>query len=103
MKIKNKINPGFKPSPLGPIPNDWDVMEFGEFTKLDKGKYAPAENENIKCLELEHFEQGTGAINGWLNSSEQKSTKNIFQKGQVLFGKLRPYLQKYWLAEFNGV
>ncbi|MCK9613617.1 MAG: restriction endonuclease subunit S [Bacteroidales bacterium] len=103
MKIKNKINPGFKPSPLGPIPNDWDVMEFGEFTKLEKGKYAPAENENIKCLELEHFEQGTGAINGWLNSSEQKSTKNIFQKGQVLFGKLRPYLQKYWLAEFNGV
>lgn len=85
------------------IPSDWEVMEFGDFAEIEKGKYVPVENDNFRCLELEHFEQGTGHILGWVNSSEQKSTKNKFKKGQVLFGKLRPYLQKYWLAEFDGV
>ncbi|MEO8231470.1 MAG: restriction endonuclease subunit S [Ignavibacteriota bacterium] len=85
------------------IPSDWDVLEFGEFVETVKGKYIPVENENLRCLELEHFEQGTGHILGWIYSSIQKSTKNKFKKGQVLFGKLRPYLQKYWLAEYDGV
>lgn len=103
MTAKEKIPPGYKPSPLGPIPRDWDLIEFGDFAEVEKGKYIPVEHEKIQCLELEHFEQGTGHILGWIDSSEQKSTKNKFEKGQVLFGKLRPYLQKYWLAEFDGV
>jgi len=98
-----KDKPTTKPFYNSTIPGDWEVLEFGAFAGIEKGKYVPVENENIRCLELEHFDQGTGSINGWTNSSEQKSTKNIFQKGQVLFGKLRPYLKKYWLAEFNGV
>ncbi len=73
------------------IPSDWEVMEFGEFAETGKGKYVPVENEDLRCLELEHFVQGTGHILGWVNSSEQKSTKNKFKKGRVLFGKLRPY------------
>jgi type I restriction enzyme S subunit len=85
------------------FPSDWEIMEFGEFAEVTKGKYNPVENGNMKCLELEHFEQGTGAINGWTNSVEQKSIKNKFVKGQVLFGKLRPYLQKYWFTDFDGV
>jgi type I restriction enzyme S subunit len=85
------------------LPMDWEVLEFGKFAEKEKEKYLPSENENLRCIELEHFEQGTGHISGWINSSEQKSTKNRFTKGQVLFGKLRPYLQKYWLAEYEGV
>ena len=38
-----------------------------------------------------------------LIQQNKKNTKNKFKKGQVLFGKLRPYLQKYWLAEYDGV
>ncbi|MFP5080118.1 restriction endonuclease subunit S [Pedobacter sp. JCM 36344] len=79
------------------------MIEFGEFAELEKGKYVPVANEHFRCLELEHFEQGTGHILGWVNSSEQKSTKNKFKNGHVLFGKLRPYLQKYWLAQYDGV
>lgn len=79
-------------------------LEFGEIAELRKEKFNPlTSNENRRCLELEHFEQNTGKIIGWINSSEQKSIKNVFYKGDVLFGKLRPYLCKYWLAEFDGV
>lgn len=85
------------------VPSGWERVEFGEFVDLEKGKYTPVKNESFPCLELEHFDQGTGHILGWVDSSEQKSSKNIFKKGQVLFGKLRPYLQKFWLTEFDGV
>lgn len=85
------------------IPDDWEEIEFGVFAELIKSKYVPVTNKAQRCLELEHFDQGTGSINGWVNSFEQKSAKNSFKKGEVLFGKLRPYLQKYWLAEFDGV
>jgi type I restriction enzyme, S subunit len=93
----------YKNSPLGLIPEDWEIIEFGEFAERGKNQYVPKLNENLKCLELEHFEQGTGNILGYVNSSEQKSNKNKFVEGQVLFGKLRPYLKKYWLTEFEGV
>ena len=100
MKTENN---NIKPFYNTTIPSDWEVMEFGDFAETQKAKYVPIVNENLPCLELEHFDQGTGHVLGWVNSSEQKSTKNRFQKGHVLFGKLRPYLQKYWLAEFDDV
>lgn len=79
-------------------------IEFGEIAELRKEKFNPlTSNETKPCLELEHFEQVTGKINGSVSSAEQKSIKNVFYKGDVLFGKLRPYLKKYWLAEFDGV
>lgn len=99
----DKIAQGYKDSPLGIIPDDWEVKEFGDISKLSKERYVPNKNESLRCLELEHFEQGTGNILGWISSSGQKSTKNRFNKGDLLFGKLRPYLQKYWYARFAGV
>jgi type I restriction enzyme, S subunit len=79
-------------------------IEFGEFAELRKEKFNPIKRIETKpCLELEHFEQVSGKINGNVASTEQKSIKNVFYKGDVLFGKLRPYLRKYWLAEFDGV
>ncbi len=78
-------------------------IEFGNIAELRKKRFNPKNSENKKCIELEHINQVDGSINGFTNSKEQKSIKNVFYKGDVLFGKLRPYLKKYWLAEFDGV
>ena len=37
------------------------------------------------------------------SSNDFKTTKCIFEKGDVLYSKLRPYLKKYFLARFNGI
>ena len=79
------------------------TFEFGELAELRKEKYNPLSNKSVPCIELEHVNQNSGTINGYVDSSEQKSIKNIFHKGDILFAKLRPYLRKYWFAEFNGV
>lgn len=85
------------------IPEGWRVDEFGKLALLSKKKYIPLPNEHIKCIELEHFEKETGRLNGYIDSAQQSSTKNYFKKGDVLYGKLRPYLKKYTLASFDGV
>lgn len=83
---------------------DWNKFEFGSIVEISSNKFYPKkDNRNYPCIELSHIEQGTGRINGWVESREQKSTKNGFRKGEVLYGKLRPYLKKYYLANFDGV
>jgi type I restriction enzyme S subunit len=79
------------------------TFEFGELVELRKEKYNPLTNDTVPCIELEHINQNSGTINGFVNSIEQKSIKNVFHKGDILFAKLRPYLRKYWFAEFDGV
>lgn len=79
-------------------------IKFGQIAELRKERFNPnVENDNRKCIELEHIEQNSGRILGYINSNEQKSIKNVFYKEDILFSKLRPYLRKYWLAEFDGV
>lgn len=95
---------GYKKTKLGWIPEDWDYSEFKNFVERCSEKYdSKKSSANYPCIELEHINQVTGSINGFVDSKTQKSTKNRFVKGQVLFGKLRPYLKKYWFAEYEGV
>jgi type I restriction enzyme S subunit len=60
---------------------------------------------------LEQIEAGTGrllrsiaeVVDGFVHSgNEDESLSNTFEVGDVLFGKLRPYLAKAWVAEFPG-
>lgn len=78
-------------------------FSFGQMVNLSKEKFNPLNTEERNCIELEHINSATGSINGYISSGSQLSTKSVFKKGDVLFGKLRPYLRKYWLAEFDGV
>lgn len=103
MSNVNAHKPGYKHTPLGWIPEEWSIEEFGKIAQISKSKYSPKENEHFQCVELEHLQSGFGTILGVTDSALQKSTKNRFCKGQILFGKLRPYLKKYWQAEFDGV
>jgi type I restriction enzyme S subunit len=82
----------------------WKKNEFGDFAHLLKDKFDPHQKCGVlKCIELEHIDQDTGRLLGYVESNQQSCVKNIFKKGHVLFGKLRPYLKKYYYAQFDGV
>ena len=86
------------------LPSGWSRYELGEICKISSSKFDPTKNSEVKkCIELEHLSQKTGQILGFISSSEQKSIKNEFKTGQILYGKLRPYLQKFCQAKFDGV
>lgn len=82
---------------------DWQLKQFAEIVYLRKERVdQPRRETQDFCVELEHIEQGTGCLVGYGESSEGSSLKSVFQKDDVLFGKLRAYLQKYWLASRGG-
>ena len=51
---------------------------------------------------MEHIEQGTGKLLGTISSDEVLSNTFAFNKGDVLYGRLRPYLKKVIVADFDG-
>ena len=72
---------------------------FSEIAQRRKEKYNPDCNVEYPCIELEHIEQGTGRLLGSVSSKTQSSIKTVAKNGDVLFGKLRPYLRKFAFAE----
>lgn len=83
---------------------EWEVRRLGEIAPPRKERIDPRRTGRSEfCIELEHIEQGTGRIVGHTATCEASSLKSVFQKDDVLFGKLRAYLRKYWLADRAGV
>ena len=86
------------------LPTGWQEAKLRDILFISSKKYDPQKNKtNYKCIELEHIESDTGILKGYINSNDQLSIKNIFENGDILYGKLRPYLRKFHNAKFNGV
>lgn len=82
----------------------WEVKNFGEIAVPRKERIDPRSTRTqVFCIELEHIEQGTGRLLGSTSTDDQSSLKSFFQTNDVLFGKLRAYLRKYWLSDRYGV
>ncbi|QOJ04353.1 MAG: restriction endonuclease subunit S [Planctomycetia bacterium] len=80
------------------------VVEFGRIVQLRNDRYDPHDNgESLPCVELEHIVSEEGRLLGTCRSDQQDSLKNRFSPGNILFGKLRPYLAKYFFPTFAGV
>ncbi|GAB6126274.1 restriction endonuclease subunit S [Humidesulfovibrio idahonensis] len=83
---------------------EWEAHKFGEVATLRNDRIDPRRSgEQVFCIELEHIEQGSGRLLGCGITSGESSLKSVFYAGDVLFGKLRAYLRKYWLANQSGV
>ncbi len=84
--------------------NGWQKIRLGDCVTLSKERFDPRVEHEIRCcIELEHIESATGRLLGDVASNETNSTKTVFVPGDVLFGKLRPYLKKYAVPKFYGV
>ena len=89
------------------LPNNWEWSRLGEVTNYgstDKAEASDVENSTW-VLELEDVEKATSRLLRRSNFSERKfkSSKNRFKKGDVIYGKLRPYLDKVITADQDGV
>ena len=83
---------------------EWEVKTFGEVAVPRRERIDPRRTGvNDFCIELEHIESGSGQIVGSTSTGAQSSLKSVFHPGDVLFGKLRAYLRKYWRATRQGV
>ncbi|HBV0110807.1 TPA: restriction endonuclease subunit S [Escherichia coli] len=78
-----------------------DVVPYGKTEKCELSDVTG----NTWVLELEDIEKDSSKIIQRLDATARpfKSTKNKFRKGDVLYGKLRPYLNKVVIADSSGV
>jgi type I restriction enzyme S subunit len=83
---------------------EWHPYPFGKLATISKKRYDPkTEKRSKRCVELEHLESASGRLLGYCDAHGQDSLKAVFEPNDVLFGKLRPYLRKFYLADFSGV
>lgn len=80
---------------------EWGSCEFGELATLRKSKHDG--KDNLPCVELDSIESESSLLVKLYDSLTQQSVKTRFKAGDVLFGKLRPYLKKYIRPDFDGV
>ena len=91
---------------LDDLPESWGLCTLGEI--CDYGSCTNVETDQISddewILDLEDIEKDSGRILCKIRKHERNavSTKHKFYEGQVLYSKLRPYLNKVVLADENG-
>jgi type I restriction enzyme S subunit len=77
---------------------------LSDLVDLVRDKCAPTSRDiDIPCINLEDIPEGAGRAVSWSRASENLSIKTKFRAGDVLFGKLRPYLRKYAQPSFDGL
>ena len=88
---------------IGDIPEHWDIRRIKYLSNIRNVKASDGDNDKT-YVGLESIESKTGKLLTNNNDEQQAvgETANIFKKGDVLFGKLRPYLAKCIVADFNG-
>jgi len=91
-------------SPLGHIPKGWTAGKLGDIgTNLRRGVQPNEIAPNTPYIALEHMPRRCIALGDWDESADVASGKSAFKKGEILFGKLRPYFHKVGVAPFDGV
>lgn len=88
------------------LPGGWSVCclgelcDYGNCTNIDTADIA----DSAWILDLEDIEKNSGIVLQKVRQGERNagSTKHRFHKGQVLYSKLRPYLNKVVLADEDG-
>jgi type I restriction enzyme S subunit len=85
------------------LPEGWAERRLGALVQPSKEKSEPDSTDRRPYVGLEHIESNTNRIIGQAKAAEAKSTTSVFRRGDVLFSKLRPYLNKVAIAPFDGV
>lgn len=110
IELLTRINPAFKPSHNlhyeGDLPNGWcltqlkDVAVYGDTSNIDVSSI----NSDRWILELEDIEKDTARIIDIKTKADREvsGVRHSFKKGQILYSKLRTYLNKVLIAPDDG-
>ena len=88
------------------IPEGWSWARLGAISNYGDASSVPIESikNDAWILDLEDIEKDTGRILTKLKKEDRdsSSSKRCFKSGQILYSKLRPYLNKVLIADEDG-
>ncbi len=85
------------------LPKGWAKGPFSEFIQPRGEKASPSDHPDLKFIGMDHVEAHTMRIIGAVPASDMKSSAARFYKHDVLYGRLRPYLNKVAQPKFEGL
>ena len=85
------------------VPAGWEKFAFGKLVNIRRIIATPNDiDTHLPCIDLEDIGQGNGKVIKYSDADESASGRAIFKRNDVLFGRLRAYLRKYWFATSDG-
>lgn len=109
IEINNAVTKGLNPKAemkesgiewLGEIPKAWEVKRLKNLANQISEKSSEILDDDF-LVALENIESHTGKFNETASEYENNGIK--FKKGNILYNKLRPYLNKVFLADRDGI
>lgn len=87
-----------------PFPSStWGDGTLLELCSLISEQCDPAKTDHEVYIGLEHIDPAAFTVSRFGNPKDVVSSKTCFRKGDILYGKLRPYLDKAVLARGKGI
>ena len=88
---------------LQDLPSGWETTTLGTITLPRGVKVKPSDMPDAPFVGLEHIEAHTMRLLDTAKASEVKSSGSYFGKKDVIYGRLRPYLNKVYMPNFGGL
>ena len=85
-------------------PVGWKHGTLADVAESPRRSVNPADVvKETPYIGLEHMPRQSIALSEWEGAGKVKSNKTRFCKGEILFGKLRPYFHKVGIAPLSGI
>lgn len=90
---------------IGKIPSDWEVGKFGRFAQVKSNLVDPNLYLEYPQIAPDNIGKGSGKLIDWqtVKDSGVISWNHLFFKGQIVYSKIRPTLNKLIIAPFDGL
>lgn len=87
------------------LPDGWEWKKLSVIAPPSRQTLLPVSEQQYNYIGLEHIVPNSAKLTDFspVDGQTIASTKNIFSRNMVLFGKLRPYLRKVHVAQFDGI
>ena len=85
------------------LPRGWTSGPLSEFIQPRGERVIPANFPELPFVGMDHVEAHTTRIIGSIPAGRMKSNASRFSKNDVLYGRLRPYLNKVAQPQFDGL
>ncbi len=85
------------------LPKYWKTVGLGEIVRKKSIRALPTEFPDSKFIGMDCIEPNSLRPSFLYEFKDFKSSGNYFEANQVLYGRMRPYLNKVYKAEFEGV
>jgi type I restriction enzyme S subunit len=91
---------------IGQIPQEWEIIPFGKIATIKACLVNPEMYPSLPQISPENIEKGSARLMDTFKSVKDAgviSWNHLFHKGQIIYSKVRPTLNKLFLAQFDGL